>query len=257
MNRVKIAALTSSMMTPAERAKGRFMRAPDHPLADESPSGGDNTGGNGGDTGNVTPGGDNTGGADELATFWEDKKEPKPDGESDDDPAAVESQALGAQLGTMIRDFKGPEVFTKEIADKIADGDLTGVNAALRANNEALMQHNMVVTAKLLGGVIDRLSADFEARIERAFGAKDSEVTLESHFPLAKDPAMRPMVQRVWDQAMKNAKGNKEQAIRLTKGMLEAFGSRTSIREPAEDPTAGINTSASKSLVADLLSRDG
>jgi hypothetical protein len=108
----------------------------------------------------------------------------------------------------------------------------------------------------LLGGVIDRLSEDFDQRIQRALGNRDNEITLETHFPLAKDPTMRPMVQRVWDQALVNAKGNKEKAIQLTKGMLDAFGSKTSIREPAEDPTAGINTPASRSLVESLLERD-
>jgi hypothetical protein len=121
--------------------------------------------------------------------------------------------------------FKGPEVFTKEIADKIADGDLAGVNEALAARDQAIMKHNMVVTAKLLGGVIDRLSADFDARIQRAFGNKDSEVTFETHFPLAKDPQMRPMVQRVWDQALKSTRrATRKQAIRMTRGMLNAFG---------------------------------
>jgi hypothetical protein len=51
VNRVRIQALTTSMMTPAERAVGRFMRAPDHPTGGDTGGGdssqtGDNTGGN-------------------------------------------------------------------------------------------------------------------------------------------------------------------------------------------------------------------
>lgn len=255
MNPVKIAALTTSMMTPAERLMGRFMRAPDHPGGGDSATTGDNTGGNAGESGNEDEGGDNASQETDLDQFWTDKPEEKPAGESEDE-TATQSQELGQQLGGLIKGFKAPEVFTKEIADKIADGDLTGINEALNTHAQNIMQHQMVVTAKLLGGVIDRLSADFDSRIQRAFGNKDSEITLETHFPLAKEPAMRPMVQRVWDQALKNAKGNKEEAIRQTRGMLQAFGSKTSIREAPEDPTAGIGTAASKSLVASLLERD-
>jgi hypothetical protein len=254
MNRVRL--LTTSMMTPAELAKGRFMRAPDHPLSDDSASTGDNKGGNAGDSENDDTTGDNASQANELDAFWEDKPAEKPEGESEDDTAAA-SQALGAELGGLIKSFKAPEVFTKEIADKIAEGDLGGVNEAMAARDTALMQHQMVVTAKLLGGVIDRLSADFEGRIQRALGNRDSEVTLETHFPLAKDPQMRPMVQRVWDQALKNSKGDKEKAIRLTKGMLSAFGEKTSLRDAPADPTAGVNSRAAQSLVASLLERDG
>jgi hypothetical protein len=262
MNRVKLNLLSASMMTPAERAMGRFMRAPDHPGADDTGGGGgdsttagDNTGGNDDDSGNKTPTEDNDGLSDELKGFWDNKDEPPTTTESDEE-TATQSKALGAELGGIINSFKTPEVFTKEIADQIANGDLNGVNAALEASNKALMQHQVVVTAKLLGGVIDRLSADFDQRIQRAFGNKDSEIALETHFPLATDPTMRPLVKRVWDQALTTSKGDKQKAIRLTKGMLEAFGNKTSIRDAPEDPTAGIGTNASKSLVADLLARD-
>lgn len=258
MNRVRL--LTTSMMTPAEVAAGRFMRAPDHP-------GGDDTGGTGGDststednkvvkTGESDTGGngeDNSGQPPSLDKFWDGK----PENDATDDTATNEqSQKIGQELGGIIKSYKGPEVFTKEIADKIADGDLAGVNEAMAARDQALMQHSVLVTAKLLGGVIDRLSTDFDQRIQKALGGRDNEIALETHFPLAKDPSMRPMVQRVWDQSLVNAKGDRQVAIRLTKGMLEAFGEKMSIREPAEDPTAGINTSASKSLVASLLERD-
>lgn len=263
MNRVNL--LTTSMMTPMERAAGRFMRAPDHPAggdggagatgADDSGGTGDNTGGNSGDSGASKEGEDNDGQPLELDQFWTGKAE-EPTDEESETKVKEQSQAIGTELGTLIKSFKAPEVFTKEIADKIADGDLAGVNEAMAARDQALMNHSIVVTAKLLGGVIDRFSADIDKRIQQAFGNRDSDVALETHFPLAKDPAMYPMVKRVWDQALINAKGNKEQAIRQTKGMLAAFGERTSVREAAGDPTAGINTAASRSLVDSLLERD-
>lgn len=258
MNRV---LLNSTMMTPAERAAGRFMRAPDHP-AGGGEGGADSSaaGNNGGNVSGVTNGGepeDNSGAADELDGFWDGK--PEAEGATgEDDETKQASQALGQELGGLIKSFKPSEVFTKETADKIADGDLSGINSALNEHAQAIMQHQMVVTAKLLGGVIDRLSADFDARIQNALGQKDSEIALETHFPLAKDPTMRPMVQRVWDQALVNSKGDRQKAIRLTKGMLDAFGEKTGggLREAAQDPTAGINTAASKSLVNELLGRD-
>lgn len=256
MNRV--AFLTTSMMTPAERAVGRFMRAPDHPL-DDADAGGtqtgaeDNRGGNSGEseTGENTE--DNTSQDTELKGFWDAKPDEGASGESEEDKQA--SQELGQKLGGLIQGFQGPEVFNKEIADAIADGDLTKVNEALANRDQAILKHSAVVAAQLVGGLMDRMTKDFEARIQRALGNKDAEITLETHFPLAKDPAMRPMVQRVWDQALVNSKGDKQKAIRLTRGMLEAFGEKTSLREAPEDTTAGIGTPAAKSLVADLLER--
>lgn len=251
MNRSEL--LNATNMTPIERQLGRFMRAPDHPLSNDSGDTGNNTG-NSGDSETDESGEDNTSQANELEQFWNEQADEAPDEESEREIQTA-SQNLGKQLGDSIKAFKGPEAFTKEIADAIADGDLGQVNAAFAARDQALLQQSMTLSAKLFGGVIERLTADFEARIERALGNKDSEVALETHFPLARDKAMRPMVKRVWDQALRNAKGNKEEAIRQTRGMLDAFGQRTSLREPPEDTTAGINTRASRSLVDDLLER--
>lgn len=254
MNRV---LLTTSMMTPCERAAGRFMRAPDHAeaggAAAESGATGDNTGVNSGDSSNTTPTGDNGGQPDELAGFWEDKPDEKPDADSDDGVEA--SKQLGQSLAGLIENYQTPEIFTKETADQIADGDLSGINKAFHAATQATMKQQVAITAKLLGGVMDRMQADFDRRIQSALGNKDSEIALETHFPSAKDPQVRPIVQRVWDQALKNTKGDKERAITLTRNMLEAFGTKTGLREPPQDPTLGMNTSASKRLVDDLLNR--
>jgi hypothetical protein len=254
------------MMTPLERAHGRFMRGPDGhegaagnttPPGDSS--GGQNNAGNITGVGNEEKTEDNGGQEKPLERFWEAKPEEgvDPDAEAE---RAKSSQELGKEIGAMISGFQAPEVFTKEIADAIADGDLKGVNQALNEHSQKLMQHQIAVTAKLLGGVIDRLSADFEAKIQKALGSKDNEIALETHFPLAKDAALRPMVQRVWDQALVNSKGNREKAIQLTRGMLDAFGEKMgggrSLRDAPDDPTAGINTAPAKRLVEDLLSRE-
>jgi hypothetical protein len=251
--------LSMTAMTPAERVMGRFMRAPDHPLSGETDDGDSssdgNNNGNSADSVNDKSGEDNNGQPPSLDRFWEAKPaEPKPE---DSERNKQESTQIGQRLANLASEFKGPEVFTKEIADKIADGDLAGVNEAMKQRDTALLNHAVVMSAQLVGALFDKMSADFDARIQNAFGNKDSEITLETHFPLAKDKAMRPMVERVWQQALVNANGNKEEAIRQTRGMLEAFGSKTSIREAPEDPTAGIGTPAAKSLVASLLERDG
>lgn len=253
--------LHGTAMTAAEQSKGRFMRAPDgHEggnmgIAD-SAGAGDNTG-NSGESGTPKEGEDNTSQTDPLKGFWDAK--PEEDASGDDlEARKAASQQLGAELGGIIKQFQAPEVFTKETADAIADGDLSKINEQFQAYGEKMMQHQLGVTAKLIGTVLDRFSTEMESRIAAALGEKDSEVALETHFPLAKEPEFRPMVERVWKQALVKTKGNRTEAISLTRGMLEAFGNQTagSLREAPRDSTAGINTPASKSLVADLLSRD-
>jgi hypothetical protein len=121
------------------------------------------------------------------------------------------------------------------------------------------MQQSMLLTAKLVGAVVTRLQKDFDSRINGALGNRDNSEFLKGQFPLAKDPVFAPMVERVWNQALSNAKGDKQKAIQQTRGMLEAFGTQTApgLRDAPADPTAGINSPASKSLVDELLNRGG
>lgn len=264
MNRVMIPMLTTTMMTPTERAAGRFMRAPDHPSGVETPpaesgGGGNNPTGNGDGTGNVTPGGDNPSGADDLATFWGDGNGAEPNAESLTPEQEKEQQtALGTELKTAIESFQPPApVFTQETAEQIAAGNFEGINSIMAQAHQATIQQSLLLTSKLVGAVVKRMQSDFDQRINSNLGQRDDNQFLQSEFPLAKDPAFAPMVTRVWSQALKNSKGDRQAAIRMTRGMLEAFGEKASpsVREAAADPTAGINTVASRNLVESLLDR--
>jgi hypothetical protein len=260
MNRV---LLTTSMMTPAERAVGRFMRAPDHPGA-PPPAGGtppesgtipDNQGGNSGESGNPPEGKDNAGKPDELEGFWDGKpEEPKP-GESDE--SKEESTALGGELKGLIDSFVPPPVFTKEIGEQIAEGNFDEANKLIQQGHQAAIRSSIVVTSKLIGAVVQRLQADFDVRINAALGNKDNSEFLKQNFPQAKNPTLAPMVERVFNQAMVNSKGNREDAIRLTRGMLGAMGKEFApddLRNPPDD-LAGLTSSSAQSLVDSLLDR--
>lgn len=273
LNRANL--LAGVAMTAIERSKGRFMRAPEHtdyeafstPSGDpasgagnpgggsaagaDSGAGGGN-GGNSGESGSGSEGGDNTGQPGADARFWEPKPEVDTAGAESDQAA---STALGQELSGMIQSFAPAPAFTKETAEKIAAGDLDGVNQAFQAQHQAVLKQSVVATAKIVETMLARQEANFEARIQKALGNKDNEVALESHFPAAKDPAYRPIVQRVFDQALVNSKGDRNKAIEQTKGMLAAFGNASGLTTPPGDPSSRALESRSKSLVDELLGR--
>jgi hypothetical protein len=192
----------------------------------------------------------------DLSAFWDDGNGDG-DGDGNDDDPAEASKRLGGEIGQSIQNFQTTQ-FTKEVADAIANGDLDGINKALTASHQETIKQAVQLSARLVGAVMDRMTKDFDARIEGKLGQRDDTAFLQSKFPVAKDPAMAPVVQRVWDQSLKHSKGDRTKAERLTRGYLEAFGSAAapaSIRTPPDDPTHGVDTAASKSLVESLLGR--
>jgi len=257
--------LSTTMMTPSERAQGRFMRAPDHPTGDDPPpqgsdssSASNNTDGNPADSPNDKSGEDNSGLEKGLEGFWETKPEEGKPGESDDQTTQA-SQALGGELKQMIDNFAPPSpVFSKEIAEKIAEGDFDAANQAMAASHKATIQTSVMAAAKLVGAVAQRMQADFDQRINAAFGNKDNSDFLQQNFPQAKNPALAPMVERVWNQSLLNTKGDRKEAVKMTRAMLNAMGTEFApddIRRAPDDSTAGVNTAASRSFVDSLLER--
>ncbi len=262
MNRVNL--LHTTAMTPAERSKGRFMRAPDgHESGAEgvgigdltppndSGASGDNKDGNSGDSNASGSAKDNSGQADGLEGFW---KEQADDGTGGSD-SNEDGKAIGTELAQMISGAQFAPVFTKELADQIADGNLDGINKAMAESHQAAMKQSVGVFAKLLEAVTGRMQSDFDSRIQKALGGSKQNEALETHFPAAKDPAIRPIIQRVFDQSMTNTKGNVDEAVKQTNAMLKAFGTKTGLTTPPGQPDGSSDNS--RSLVEELLARNG
>jgi hypothetical protein len=196
VNRVMIPLLTTSMMTPAERSAGRFMRAPDHPAGGDPPpaGGGDSTlpannqSGNPADSATGGEGGDNDGQPLDLTGFWGNQDEPPAADDSAESAAA--STALGQELKTGIDSFAPTPVFTKEIGEQIAEGNFDGINKLLADSHRGAMQQSMLLTAKLVGAVVTRLQKDFDTRINGALGNRDNSAFLQGSVP----PRQRPGV---------------------------------------------------------------
>lgn len=261
MNR---ALLSTTHMTPAERSVGRFMRAPDgHPDSDNSGIGNDGTlqvpdssgnqnnqGVNSGDSDNDDQNKDNNGQSFDASGFW---KEPEPEGTPPPD-SGEEGRKVGTELAQMINNAGVvPEIFNRDIAEQIANGDFTKINEVFAESQRNTIKQFIPVMGKLLEVVTSRLEAQFEQRLQGTL-KNDKDVThLETHFPQAKDPAVRPIVERVYKQALQNTKGDRDKAIEQTKGMLAAFGTSMGLTTPPSDPNGG--TGGSSSLVDELLGR--
>lgn len=258
--------LATTAMTPTERAQGRFLRAPEGHTDYEGFASPEGTGtppadsgsnvdnqGNSGDSNKDGGTGNNTGQPDLGAGFWETKPEVDTSGDESDKAASTQ---LGQELSGMIAAFQTPPVFTKETAEKIASGDLEGVNKAFQDQSQSMLRQATVVAAKIVETMMARQEASFEQRIQKALGNKDNSVALETHFPAAKNPAYRPIVQRVFDQSLVNAKGDTAKAVELTKSMLKAFGTDAGIGTPPSDVNSVNESSRSRSLVDELLGRD-
>lgn len=249
-------------MTPAELQTGRVMRAPEHPESQDSGIGndgtlttpdssttGDNQGVTSGDSDNGTGTKDNNGQTFDAAGFW---KEPEPDGVTAPD-SGEEGRKIGTELANMIQGAGVvPEIFNRDIAEQVANGDFKAINELFAESQRNTIKQFVPVVGKLLEVVVQRMETQFESRLQGTLRSDKDTTHLETHFPQAKNPAVRPIVERVYKQALTNTKGDRDKAIEQTKGMLAAFGSEMGLTTPPADPSG---VAGSNSFIEELLGR--
>jgi len=241
--------LASTSMTPAERAKGHFMRAPDgHPEGGggggtDSGGGGNNADGNsgGGGTGGQTP---NNSGAPEFdpVKFWQDPEpEPasenrsdsrQPDSGSPNDPNNPKPQSeFATQLTQRIEGLKFEDVFTDDVTAAINQGDYKGANAALAENMRAAVKESLGVQVQMLrkfGETMEsQIMGKVESMVNQRLTGRDQTDALVKAIPSAASKEVGPAVRAIYEKALDHSKGDVETAISMTKNMLSTLGHKT------------------------------
>jgi len=205
-------------------------------IRDEEGHGDVGAGANNGDngTGNSAPGANSESGTNnngqgfDAASFWGSQNQgaegsgnpgSATEGESGSGTGGGENFAeqMTNQLSSM--SFGGP-VLTAEIAQQINEGNFEGFQTALNSSLQTAVRQTMAMNVQILRPLVDQILQQVDGKINGAFGNRDNSTALETEFPAARDPKIRPMVQRVFDQALANTKGNRGDAVKQTKEML-------------------------------------
>lgn len=220
-------------MTPAERRMGRLMRAPDGHPGGDSGAPADNGGGGAGNSDSGASGdsgSNNAGDQFDPAAFWNgqaptDGSAPSGESAGDDggesgnqgDDGNALAQQLTQQLTTMTF---GDPVFNAEIAEQINGGNFDGVQQRLNAMGQSIVRQAMQMQVQILKPFAEQLLQRSRQDLNQTFNQRDNKESLVTLFPAAKNPVMAKTIQPIYDQALKNAKGNREAAVAQTKEML-------------------------------------
>jgi hypothetical protein len=180
-------------------------------------------------TGDSSTGGEgtNSGQPFDYSSFWATNK--PDDGNGDSLPNGQDAgKELGTQLLGEVKGFKVNDVFTTEALEKMASGDLTALNSGINTAFQAGMGQMLNMTATIM----QSFEQHFEKRIEGLIGSRlnasktsaNDERLLTDNFKGYADPAARPMIQGTFNKALEHTKGNRQDALKLTRDMLAVMG---------------------------------
>jgi len=206
--------------------------------------GADNSGGNA-DGGASGAGESNNDGQNfDATTFWGNSdggSSSDPSGESAQNGGNDESGSSGGGLqqiltGRLESMTFGDPVFTDEIAEQINAGNFEGVEARIQAQMRNSVRNALSMMVSILKPFSEQLTQQMRGEMNSTFSSRDDSSALETLFPAAKNPAVRPMIQSIYTQALKNTRGNRDKAVAQTKEMLK-FAADVS----AEDLDISVN----------------
>lgn len=204
-------------------------------------NGGDTGGGNGSDS--ASGGGDsnNTGDGFDAAAFWNGPAQgddAAPSGES----ASGNDSESGTRGGDQRSEFAtqlqgrldaltfGDPIFNEEIAGQINEGNYQGVQERLTSMNRAVVRESLSMVVSILRPFSEQLLEQVRGEVGQTFNNRDNTESLERLFPAAKNPVMAQTIRPIYEQALKNQKGDRDKAVAQTKEMLRYLAG-----ESAED----------------------
>ena len=190
-------------------------------------NGGAGQGNSGGDSGNLDPNQNNTGDSFDPSTFWDGPSEEPgaaPSGESagSSTPSGDTQQGgFAQQLTNQLTNLSfGEPVFTAEVAEQINQGDFTGVENRIKSQMQAAVRHALAMNVQILRPFAEQLMTQMRNELGSTLTTRDNHETLIRDFPAAKDPRVAPVIQRVFEQALSNTKGDRARAVAQTKQMI-------------------------------------
>ena len=182
------------------------------------------------------------------AGFWEKK--------ADDGTGGIDSSADGKAIGTELAQMISGRSLLPCSRRKWLTRLLTGISTASTRrwrSHQAAMKQSVGVFAKLLEAVTGRMQAGFRFADPEGPRRDKQNEALESHFPAAKDPAVRPIDSASLRSVHDQHEGQRRESGEQTKAMLKAFGTKTGLTTPPADPDGSSDNS--RSLVEELLAR--
>lgn len=222
--------------------RGRMIRdGAGHPAGGAAPAAasgagdGNNSGGDGGSNSEPAASGDgdsnNTGEAFDASAFWNGPAPAEvvaPLGES----ASGDGSESGTQGDGQRSDFAtqltqrldgltfGDPIFNAEVAEQINGGNFDGVQERLTTMGRQIVREAMSLQVQVLRPFAEQLIEQMRSETNQTFSQRDDNDSLVTLFPAAKNPAMAKTIEPIYKQALKNAKGNRVEAVAQTKQML-------------------------------------
>lgn len=173
---------------------------------------------------------DNNSGQDfDPATFWtgpSPSPTPAPSGESAGNQGGGSDTGQGGGgnlqeiLTNQLANIQVGDLMTADIAQQINNGDFTGIQKAFNDGIQQAVRQSLSLNVQIMRPLADQIMAQVREEFGDTLNQRDNNDALVKDFPTAANPQVRPIIEGIFKQALKNTNNNRAEAVRQTKEMI-------------------------------------
>lgn len=178
-------------------------------------NGGGDGGNNGGDGGTGTPPKDNKDNGVDLTQFWNTEPPKAGEGGNDGEPKPLDLGAIYTQATSTVK-----PALTQDMFAAAAEGNMEPINKSIQETVLSAVKASMQVMIPVLRQFETEMEARNLKNVDGKLTQTSQDSALAAAIPQVKDPTAGPMIRNIYSQALKNTKGNTDEAIKQTKEMM-------------------------------------
>lgn len=178
---------------------------------------------------------------DVMAGYWDSPAAGTDAGDGNQAQSAQAPKAPESVPGSLsafeakMKSLKFGELVTPEMTEQLQQGDFNGLNQSMTAAMQNSVQQSLMMTAQMLNDFETRMSDKMKTISSQSISTNESRAALMKAIPSASNPAIQPIAEGIFAQALKKTQGDNAKAIEMTKQFMTAMTTAT-----AQD--LGINT---------------
>lgn len=189
-------------------------------------------GGNSSQPGSGESANNNAGEAFDASAFWGSQS---PDGSGSPGSESASGDDSGSDTEQLRNDLTerlntlqfGEPVMTQEIFEAAQNGDFNGFQSALNGALGQAVRQSLGLTTAILRPFAEQILSEVRGEIQSTLRGRDDNDQLIKDFPAAQDGNVRRMIQPIFDQALRNTKGDRALAVKQVKEMMRLMTGAT------------------------------
>lgn len=160
--------------------------------------------------------------ADDFDAFWQEEEEKETQSSKPQETSVTNPQQT---VDSILGSLKFTEL-SQEEQNAIANGDMQILQRKMHDVSRSAVQNTLLLTAKMMQSQQESMRAEFQRMMQTQLQDFQNRNSLVSDLPIADDPSMRPIVEGIFNTALRKSGNDAKKAKEMTRKFLSVVAKK-------------------------------